>query len=72
MYQSTMLERIAEAISVGLGQHGKFTGKHLVAARNALEAMKEPTEEMKKDCGTPRMKICIEEYTSMIEAALKE
>lgn len=65
---SEMIERVAKAIGIAVGENMQASKMWNEAAKAAIEAMREPTEEMKKD----QMKICIEEYKSMIDAALKE
>ena len=77
MTQESMIERVALAIDAALSREmeddkpGMIDGTAM--ARAAIEAMREPTEEMVRAgaiCDLPTERI-IEDYQAMIAAALK-
>lgn len=68
---SEMIERVARAISIRMGE---FPCTDQDCARAAIEAMREPTEAMSEDgygqAGCSKAH-CTAVYSAMIEAALK-
>lgn len=65
-----MIEKVANAISDKVMGDQSITDNCHAAAKAAIEAMKEPTEEMLKD--SERYYNAWAYYQSMIDAALKE
>lgn len=65
-----MIERVARAIEKSAKDCGKGSELFKTMAKDAIEAMREPTEEMIGDCPDPDY--VITKYKSMIDAALKE
>ena len=72
----TMIERVANAVFGTLWPTQKWEGREDVCravcaavAHSAIEAMKNPTYEMRKVCSFTIAEV---EYPAMIDAALKE
>lgn len=64
----TMIEKVARAIACSNENDIHWNG-YIVCAKAAIEAMREPTEEMKDVCVNM---VWVSTYQKMIDVALKE
>jgi len=68
----TMLQRVAMAIAETQVGHWEYWYDFKPEARAALEAMREPTQEMLRDYYPDAHETVVSEWKVMIDAALKE